>query len=674
MKRVILILIFISLYTPHQAQVNLYTEEFTNCITSLPNGWMQYSVIGTDSWQCTSSGFSGHAAYVNGYNGSNYNTNNDWLISPTFNISTSVFPVLSFKSRTAYNGNLIEVLVSNNYTGSGNPNAAIWQVLPASLPSIGSNVWTNSGAINLQAYKNLPIHIAFRYTSNTSAASSWRIDNIMIDDDNVNINKRFINIGQTESGTTSEIRSFQFTVNSMSSDFIVEVPTPFEISLDSINFNQQIQYTPSITGLQQTVYVRIHPVEADKVYRKPITFLLDGNILPQQISLLGTSLPNDKSLRIVTWNMHWFGDASSCNCDVGLAKTNAHTLMQNLDADIYCLQEVVDTTQLVSLCNLLGGNYAYAVSGFSSFALDTGDPSYASGQKLAYIYNKNKIENVGNFGLLLSTYVSDISSPTSYYCFSSGRYPLMMQAKLKSNTGQSDTLLIANIHAKANSDITSYERRQCAAERMTDSLNTLYPGKKVLVIGDFNDLLEGSSVSGMSVSPYQYMFNNGFEGITLPSKFPGQTTYPSSTNYLVDNVVGNSNVMNAYADSSCFIVTEVMDFIDDYITTSSDHLPVMSYFKFNFPNSIHEEAIRATDFSFTIQNPSSNTLQINLNNLHNKKLVLYVFDITGKTLYSEKLSSTSTSFYKSLAIQQGCYLVSIGDSTQQLIKKWLVIE
>lgn len=656
------------------AQVNLYAEDFTNCIVSFPNSWSQYNVVGSDSWQCTSSGFSGHAAYVNGYNGSSYNDNEDWLISPSISISSSVFPVLSFMSKTNYSGNLLEVMVSNNYSGSGNPNLATWQILPITLPALGSNAWTSSGNVNLLAYKNLPLHIAFRYTSNTSAASSWRIDNFRIDDQNINIDKRFLNIGQTESGTSSEIRSFHFTINSMSSSFIIDVSPPFEISNDSINFNQQIIYNASILGLPQTVYVRIHPNQTDKVYRNSISFLLDGNSIPQNIQLLGTSLPNDKTLRVMTWNLHWFGDASNCSCDTELARMNALKIMHEMNADIYCLQEVVDTMKILSLVASLGNNYAYSVSSFSSFALNTADPSYVSGQKLAYIYNKNKIENLGNYGLLLSTYASDTTSPNAYYCFSSGRYPFMMHTKLKSITGISDTLIIANIHAKANSDITSYERRQCAAEKMTDSLNSLYPGKKILVIGDYNDLLEGSSVSGISISPYEYMFTNGFEGITLPSKFPGQTTYPSSTNYLVDNVICNSSLINDYVDSSCFIVTEVMDFIDDYTNTSSDHLPVMSYFKFNFPNAIKEEVSKEINFSFTVQNPSSNSLHISIQNVYNQKLVLKVFDITGKEIYSENLSSASTSFTKNLGVQQGCYLISIGDNKQQITKKWLVID
>ncbi|QLH44372.1 MAG: hypothetical protein HWD58_01315 [Bacteroidota bacterium] len=54
-----------------------------------------------------------------------------------------------------------------------------------------------------------------------------------------------------------------------------------------------------------------------------------------------------------------------------------------------------------------------------------------------------------------------------------------------------DTLILANIHAKASATITDYNRRLCGAQWMTDNLNALFPNRKRLIVGDYNDYLEG---------------------------------------------------------------------------------------------------------------------------------------------------------------------------------------
>lgn len=53
----------------------------------------------------------------------------------------------------------------------------------------------------------------------------------------------------------------------------------------------------------------------------------------------------------------------------------------------------------------------------------------------------------------------------------------MMKAKVLLANGGSDTLIIANIHGKAAGTQSDYDRRQCGADKMTDSLNALLPVK-----------------------------------------------------------------------------------------------------------------------------------------------------------------------------------------------------
>ncbi len=666
------VLLFIAV-TNSFCQLTVLHEDFSNCITTIPNQWHPYNVSGTDAWQCNSAGYLGNGVSMSGYSGSTNHDNEDWLISPYLDFSSYTNPILSFRCRTKYNGQAIQVKVSNNYNGLSDPNLAIWSTLTTILPATNSDVWFLSDSISLQLYKNQALYIAFKYMSTTSAAATWILDDVNVADGSLVLSDQFINVGQSAVGLPSSSTSFSFVANGGISSFTVDAPPPFEVSKDNMLFSNQLSYSTSIAGMAQTVYVRINPTVADKVYRNTINFSLNGNIMPQHIMLLGTSLPDNKTLRVFNWNMRWFGDPSLCGCDTVEARMNATHIMKDINADVYCLQEIVNVNEIGLIAADLGPKYQYVVSPFGSFATTPSDPDYATDQKMAYIYNTDKIENLGTFGLLASTYPADAGSGSPYYCFASGRFPFVLKAKIKLDNTLTDTVIFSNIHAKALSDVTSYNRRQGGAVKMTDSLNALFPGKKVMVIGDYNDFLEGTDVSSLSVSPYQYMLDHGFTGITLPSHFPNQTTYVGGVNTIFDNVACTPNLMAIYPDSSCFIFDEVEKYIPDYSNTTSDHLPVMSYFRFNFPIDVAVKDISKTNSIFTIINPSSNTLQLSWNESADETINVSVYDITGNKLYAGKVSKREKKTAISLpSLHDGFYFVEVSHGQYHDIKKWLV--
>ncbi len=389
------LMVCIFLASQLKGQVNMLTQPFSTCPSTFPSDWTRYSVSGTEGWDCDSYGKKGACITMSGYfNGSNY-ANQDWLISPKLEVNDYSIPILQAWLKTNYTGNSLQILVSTNYPGTGNPNLYTWTNVPASLPAINSDVWTLVQSINLSAFKASPFFLAFKYTSTNSSASTWSIDEINLSEAAFECDEIFMNLGQTSVGISSVTKSFQFTIDSVKSLFKVIAPTPFEVSKDGVNFSTLLTYDSTVNGILQQVYIRILPQQADKVYHKEIEFMQNNLLLPNKIKLLGTSLPDPSTLRLATWNMRWFGDPTNCNCDTAIAKSNALKLMQTLDADIYCLQEVVSNSQIKDLAISLGPQFAYAVSTFGSFAQDTSDNDYASAQKLAYIYNKKKVHNLG---------------------------------------------------------------------------------------------------------------------------------------------------------------------------------------------------------------------------------------------------------------------------------------
>jgi len=143
-----------------------------NSLTS--GGWTAQSVSGTAAWSVAV--FSGK--YYGNING-NSNDNEDWLISPTINLSTYTSANLSFKTATKYTGPALEVYISTNYTGSGAPSTASWTKLTATLSS-GNFTWTESGSVSLASYLSSSVYIAFKYTASTTGGAHWEVDNIKI--------------------------------------------------------------------------------------------------------------------------------------------------------------------------------------------------------------------------------------------------------------------------------------------------------------------------------------------------------------------------------------------------------------------------------------------------------------------------------------------------------------
>jgi hypothetical protein len=649
------------------AQLTTLNEDFGACSGSLPAGWTRYSVSGTDVWSCTTFGYAGNAVSMNGYSGGQNNTNEDWLITPQLDLSTYSAPELDFWCRTKFSGPFIEVMVSNNYAGSGNPNAATWTPLSATLPTANSDVWFQSGPVNLSAWKSSPMHLAFRYTSTTAAAASWRIDEVVVQEGGLQLSRRFVNAGECGAGFSSSGSTFSFTLNNLSGNLQVQAPSPFELSKDGLAYSSSLSYGASASGVPQTVWVRISPQQAEKIYRKEITFVLNGNTLNGKVGLLGTSLPDDRTLRVLNWNMRWFGDPQNCACDTQLSRQQATRVLQDARPDLCLLQEVVSVSQLASVASALGPNYAYAVSPFGSGAPNPQNSNYAGAQKLGMVYNTLKVQNLGSFGLLASTYPSDTAA---YYCFSSGRFPFVMKARLLLQGGQSDTLIIVNLHGKAGNTAADYARRLCASQHMSDSLQALFPGKKVLLAGDFNDYLEGSHVGGQAVSPYQSLLNAGYTGITLPSLYPGQTTYPGTPGFLIDNVVASSALMPAWPDSACFIFTEPDTYIPSFTATTSDHLPVMSYFRFSFPNALPPEQAMGRKL-FSLENPGQGVLNLQRLADLSEPARLRLYAVTGQMLYEQVMTPGQSSCSLSLpAALPGFYFVELCCGPLREVEKW----
>lgn len=106
-----------------------------------------------------------------------------WLISPAIDLSKLTKATLTFTQVANYFNSVnseIFIKISTNYN-SGKPSAATWETLTADKTPTGKNWEKVETTIDLSKYagkKN--IRIAFQYTSSTTSAGTWQIQNIVV--------------------------------------------------------------------------------------------------------------------------------------------------------------------------------------------------------------------------------------------------------------------------------------------------------------------------------------------------------------------------------------------------------------------------------------------------------------------------------------------------------------
>jgi hypothetical protein len=145
-------------------------------------GWSIQNVLGNIDWTTNTaySQFGDAYGQITNYTGGGNSSCETWLISPSVDLSSVANPIFSFQNAYKYNGNSLEVYVSNDYDGTSDPSTqGTWNQLQATL-STGNFDWVSSGNIDLTSYAGTNTYVAFKYTGSSSDGSTWEIDEIMI--------------------------------------------------------------------------------------------------------------------------------------------------------------------------------------------------------------------------------------------------------------------------------------------------------------------------------------------------------------------------------------------------------------------------------------------------------------------------------------------------------------
>ena len=401
-----------------------------------------------------------------------------------------------------------------------------------------------------------------------------------------------LNFQNISAGNTSTAKPIRFRTANLSSPLIINAPAGFELSKNNVSYFSSISYAISeLTSSGNTVFIRFKPTENLKGFGGNLEFSSSG-IMLQRPDLSASSMPDNLSLDIVSWNLAWFGSEYNGPFNNILQAQLAVRIMDSLRADIYMLQEIVDTALLGYVSrNIQNGPYEYLVSQYASNAFNTFSGNWRIGQKMAFLYKKNLFSNISSRG-----YTATSLNANNYYNWASGRYPFRMDATVNIG-GKTKRVGFVNLHAKAElGEPTDYYRRKGAADLLYDSLTYQNTDEYVLIGGDFNDDLDEtiSQAVNETLTPYYSFMSDDFRftPISYWNTLRGDNSYIGYPN-VVDHMIATYTMAKDYVPFSCILRKEVTDWIPTYRSDVSDHYPIQSRFDFqqspsNLITSLHQ--------------------------------------------------------------------------------------
>jgi hypothetical protein len=309
----------------------------------------------------------------------------------------------------------------------------------------------------------------------------------------------------------------------------------------------------------------------------------------------GDSIPKTSTFDLMNWNLEFFGAQREDYpdeygpADEPLQEQNVKTVILSQTPDLIAVQEVSNPDFFNLLVSQLPG-YSSVCS--PRYSHDFDDDGTFPPQKVCYIYDTTAVKIISHrpmFGQLFDAARNGNPSllpgipggdPSSFW--SSGRLPFLLVADVTVN-GVKERISFINIHAKSGGTSTSdYNRRAYDVRVLKDSLDAYHASEKFVILGDWNDDMDESILPGLP-TPYASIVNDTARYSPI-TKALSDADARSTVSFqdVIDHQVLSNELDEEYLDGSVHILTP-FSLVPNYATTTSDHLPVLSRYKFIVP-------------------------------------------------------------------------------------------
>lgn len=285
-----------------------------------------------------------------------------------------------------------------------------------------------------------------------------------------------------------------------------------------------------------------------------ILILISSQILSAQ-TINNLYFGTDTTFDIISWNIEWFPKNNNTAVKV-------QEILTSLDADIYALQEIADTSLLKQVVSNIPGYKCYFKS------------SYYGG--LAYIYNTNTIQ-------INAKYEIFTSQP---YWNAFPRFPQVLDCNFMGNN-----YIIINNHFKCcgdgilnvNNNNDEESRRLQAITYLKQYLDNTLEGKRVILLGDLNDELTDNTINNVFQDFINDSNNYLFTDMIIAQGNSVDWSYPTWPSHL-DHILITNELFSDFQDLNSHVsVIRIDDYMgswNNYENNVSDHRPIGIKFDF----------------------------------------------------------------------------------------------
>lgn len=363
--------------------------------------------------------------------------------------------------------------------------------------------------------------------------------------------------------------------------------------------------------------------------------------------------------KITNWNTEWLGCTTEGPSDESQQLANVVSAMIAMNSDIYCLQELTNTAGSPTINAIVAqlGSDQWAGALVPNVTDDCD-------QRQGIIYKKARVQLVSSVELSSG---NASQGNTYYYNWSSGRYPAVYTVNLLSaNNTTTVPVSIINIHAKAeDNNPMSYTRRLGAATALKTILDgSGYNTKNLIVIGDYNDYLIGttSTTCSCTVSPYKNFMDDTAKYSGITSGIIDTNTF-NGTHPLIENIIISNELTDNYIANSAVQEVGVPQSIPGYYSTTSNHIPVSARFQFD----VLSNPANGNVTNWTIYpNPVKDRLKISGEPITS----FIVSDMTGK----EIASGNEVSEIDFSPFDKGIYIIRLKSQAGHIVVRKVVKE
>ncbi|MEA5461236.1 endonuclease/exonuclease/phosphatase family protein [Arcicella sp. LKC2W] len=323
-------------------------------------------------------------------------------------------------------------------------------------------------------------------------------------------------------------------------------------------------------------------------------------------AIASTAVPVDSTLDITTWNVEWLGNTTTSPSALGPTNdtqqmTNVITVLNTLKSDIFCVEEVCDHKQFIARVGTDLPEYGVVCqTKYYSHFFDSPETNSATsfGQKVCFLYKKSIVSYVDTLSLLASQYGYNATPVATPYPnnWASGRLPYMFVADITLN-GLTKRINFVGLHAKSGSDAASYNRRKQDVIDLKAELDTNYPSANIMMLGDYNDDLDGSIYVGQTSTYGNFVSDN--TNYVQVSKALSDCAVSSTASYadIIDHIMVSNefgvipatgsnpapSTSGIYYLEKTVNVSRPINYVAGYTSTTSDHYPVNARFRFGLP-------------------------------------------------------------------------------------------